>query len=73
MVQLAIYSKFVKRMLYRGGKIQKKKSSLLTLEYRESDKYKCWVNLESKVQILVNIYGTIKTLNFQLLYFLVLD
>ena len=62
---------------------KKKESSLLTLEYRESDKYKCWVNFESKVfmiwiininqKILVNIYGTIKTSNFQLLCFLVLD
>lgn len=52
---------------------EKKEFSLLTLEHSETDKYKCWVNFESKVQILVNIYGTIKTSNFQLLCFLVLD
>lgn len=52
---------------------KKKEFSLLTLEHSETDKYKCWVNFESKVQILVNIYGTIKTSNFQLLCFLVLD
>ena len=52
---------------------KKKECSLLTLEHSETDKYKCWVNFESKVQILVNIYGTIKTSNFQLLCFLVLD
>ena len=52
---------------------KKKDFSLLTLEHSETDKYKCWINFESKVQILVNIYGTIKTSNFQLLCFLVLD
>ena len=51
---------------------KKKEFSLLTLEHSETDKYKCWVNFESKVQILVNIYGAIKILNFHLLL-LVLD
>ena len=51
---------------------KKKEFSLLTLEHSETDKYKCWVNFESKVQILVNIYGAIKILNFHLLI-LVLD
>ena len=48
---------------------KKKEFFLLTLEYSETDKYKCRVDFESKVQILVNIYGTIKTSNFQLLCF----
>ena len=52
---------------------KKKEFSLLTLEHSETDKYKCWINFESKVQILVNIYGTIKTSKFQLRCFLVLD
>ena len=52
--------------------LKKKEFSLLTLEHSETDKYKCWVNFESKVQILVNIYGAIKILNFHLLI-LVLD
>ena len=52
--------------------LKKKEFSLLTLEHSETDKYKCWVNFESKVQILVNIYGAIKILNFHLLL-LVLD
>ena len=51
---------------------EKKEFSLLTLEHSDTDKYKCWVNFESKVQILVNIYGAIKILNFHLLI-LVLD
>ena len=51
---------------------KKKEFSLLTLEHSDTDKYKCWVNFESKVQILVNIYGAIKILNFHLLL-LVLD
>ena len=53
--------------------LKKKEFSLLTLEHSDTDKYKCWVNFEPKVQIVVNIYGTIKTLNFQHLCFLVLD
>ena len=54
-------------------KKKKKEFSRLTLEHSETDKYKCRVYFESKVQILINIYGTIKTSNFQLLCFLVLD
>ena len=53
--------------------VERKQFSLLTLEHSETDKYKCWVDFESKVQIFLNIYGTIKTSNFQLLCFLVLD
>ena len=53
--------------------VKKKEFSLLTLEHSDTDEYKYWVNLESKVQILVNIYGTIKTSKFQLRCFLVLD
>ena len=43
---------------------KKEEFSLLTLEHSDTDKYKCWVNFESKVQILVNIYGTIKLQTF---------
>ena len=43
---------------------KKKEFSLLKVEHSETDKYKCWVNFESKVQILVNIYGTIKLQTF---------
>ena len=49
--------------------VEKKQFSLLTLEHSETDKYKCWVDFQSKVQIFLNIYGTIKTSNFQLMFF----